>query len=122
MRARDTTAVDATVFVPTSANVSGVDAVLGHGKALVSFTIKDEHNLVLKHSTLDEGAVPVATALGVTGDSDIVFYWALPRERYAIACKRGKPFPVVGLNPDSTAPHRVQQYALCVPFDRHPGQ
>ena len=119
VRARDAAALAAAVFVPKAANYTGVDAVLGAGKALVNFTINLQHDLKLCNAAGTEGAVPVARALGVGDAEEIAFYWALPRERYEAACKARKSFRVI--SPPGAAGalmrRRIRQYALLVPFE-----
>ena len=52
-------------------------------------------------------------ALGVFGD--IEFYWLLPRERFLMACKAKKAFPVTRQQPGSA--RTVRQFFVCVPFE-----
>ena len=107
-------ALDATVFVPESTNYTAVDAVLGRGKALVNFTINVKHDIKLQHGERDdEGAAPVADALGT---SDITIYWALPRSRYEQVQRRRQPFAVIKPRGDAKAQRRVLQFAICVPL------
>jgi hypothetical protein len=106
--------LDATVFVPESANYTAVDAVLGRGKALVNFTINMKHDLKLQHSERDEeGAAPVADALG---NADVTMYWALPRSRFEQVQRRRQPFAVIKPRGDAKAQRRVLQFAICVPL------
>jgi hypothetical protein len=106
--------LDATVFVPESTNYTAVDAVLGRGKALVNFTINVKHDIKLQHGERDdEGAAPVADALGT---SDITIYWALPRSRYEQVQRRRQPFAVIKPRGDAKVQRRVLQFAICVPL------
>ena len=109
--------LDATVFVPEATNYTAVDAALGRGKALVNFTINVKHDLKLQHGERDdEGAAPVADALG---NADVTMYWALPRSRYEEVQRRRQPFAVIKPRGDAKAQHRVvRQYAICVPLGR----
>ena len=119
VHARDTAALEATVFVPTKTNFTAVDAVLGRGRALVNFTINRKHAIKLVHSKLsNEGAAPVAAALGLCsndGEGAFDFYWALPPDRYDAVCKQRAPLPVT----DQAKRPRiaVRQFALRVPFE-----
>ncbi len=103
-----------TLYTPTSPTFTAVDAVLP-GNILVNFTIDTKHDLKLygAGNKTGEGAVPVADALGVSGD--IVFYWVLPEESFRKACKSGKPFPVTGQLPGNA--RTVKQFFVCVPFE-----
>jgi hypothetical protein len=106
--------LDATVFVPESTNYTAVDAVLGRGKALVNFTVNVNHDIKLQHGERDdEGAAPVADALG---SSDITIYWALPPSRYEQVQRRRQPFAVIKPRGDAKAQRRVLQFAICVPL------
>ena len=116
MRARSVAAVDATICVPTTANYTAVDAVLGRGRALVNFTIDTSHELKLVHAARPgEGAAPVAAALGL---GEVDFYWVLPRTRYEAVCRSRKPFPVVAPTTTGVVLPRIRQFALCVPLAR----
>jgi hypothetical protein len=114
VRSLSTAELDATVFVPSTANYTAVDAVLGRGRALVNFTINTKHDFKLQHGERnDEGAAPVADALA---SADITIYWALPRTRYEQVRRRRQPFPVIKPRGGVKAPRRVRQYAMCVPL------
>jgi len=116
VRARDAAALAATIFVPRAANYTGVDAVLGDGKALVNFTINTAHDLKPAHATrTQEGPAALADVLGLSDGAELHFYWALPQGRYADMCKKGPPKNV--RLPLSRGGHVfVRQFALCVPF------
>ena len=108
----------ASIFVPTSGSFTAVDAVLGRDRALVNFTINIQHDLKLCNAAGTEGAIPVASALGMGKRDEIAFYWALPRERFEAACKARKPFRVTA-PPGAAgafARRRIRQYALLVPI------
>ena len=102
------------MYVPDRSTFTAVDAVLP-GNILVNFTVNVKHELKMygAENKSSEGAVPVADALGVSGD--IVFYWVLPEEGYRKACKAGKPFPVTGQRL-TDPPRKVKQFFVCVPF------
>jgi len=122
MRAHDAAAFAAAIFFPKATNYTGVDAVLGDGKALVNFTINTAHDLKPAHATrTQEGPAALAEALGYSDGAEIHFYWALPQGRYIDMCKKGPPRNVV--LPLSRGGHvSVRQFALCVPFGaRTPG-
>lgn len=106
-------ALDTTIFAPRSANFTAVDAVLGHGQALINFTVNVRHTLLRYNAAGTEGVEPVADALGL-GD-DVTFIWVLPRVRFNEACARG-PFPVSDA-PSALRSRRIAQYALCVSFE-----
>ena len=116
VRACDAAAFAASIFVPRAANYTGVDAVLGDGKALVNFTINTAHDLKPAHATrTQEGPAALADALGLSDGAELHFYWALPQGRYADMCKKG-PLKNVRL-PLSRGGHvSVRQFALCVHF------
>lgn len=103
-----------TMYTPASPNFTAVDAVLP-GNILANFTIDIKHELKMYGAAnkCGEGAVPVADALGVSGD--IVFYWVLPEASFKKACKSGKPFPVTGQQLPGN-PRTLKQYLVCVPF------
>lgn len=100
-----------TMFTPASPSFTAVDAVLP-GNILVNFTIDIRHEVRVygAGSKANEGAAPVADALGVPGD--IVFYWVLPTPSFKKACKAGKPFSVTGL-----CSRTLKQFFVCVPFE-----
>ena len=82
-------------------------------KALVNFTIDLKHDVKLQHGERnDEGAAPVADALGT---KDITILWALPRARYELVQRQRKPFAVKA-RAGAMAQRRVRQYAICVPL------
>ena len=120
---RGTAEMDASIFLPTSATFTAVDAVLGRGRALVNFTINLQHDLKLCNAAGTEGAIPVARALGVGEGDEIAFYWALPRRRFEAACKARKPFRVTAPPgaAGALAGRRIRQYALLVPFELRDG-
>ena len=120
---RGTAEMDASIFLPTSATFTAVDAVLGRGRALVNFTINLQHDLKLCNAAGTEGAIPVARALGVGEGDEIAFYWALPRRRFEAACKACKPFRVTAPPgaAGALAGRRIRQYALLVPFELRDG-
>ena len=116
LRGRDAAALAATIFVPKADNYTGVDAVLGDGKALVNFTINTAHDLKAAHATrVQEGPAALAGALGFAGGTEIHFYWALPQARYLEMCKKGASnsvrLPLAGGGEVT-----VRQFALCLPF------
>ena len=102
--------------MPKADNYTGVDAVLGDGKALVNFTINTAHDLKTAHATRKhEGPAALAGALGFNKGTEIHFYWALPQARYLEMCKNGAPtsvrLPLAGGGEVT-----VRQFALCLPF------
>ena len=101
-------------FTPSSPTFTAVDAVLP-GRRLANFTIDLKHELKMtgQASKGGEGVALVADALGISGE--IVFYWLLPRERFQMACKAKKAFPVTGQQPGSA--RTVRQFFVCVPFE-----
>ena len=105
------------LYAPSSGTFAGVDAVLPN-RALANFTINLEHTLLVrgKGSRRAEGAAPVAEALGLHGSKGeaVPFYWVLPPERFEAACRRGRPFPVVG---GGASEPSIRQFALCMPFE-----
>ena len=114
--ARDAAELAAAIFVPKATNYTGVDAILGDGKALVNFTINTAHDLKTAHATRpQEGPAALADALGFSDGAEIHFYWALPQSRYADMCKKGPPKNL--RLPLTRGGHvSVRQFALCVPF------
>jgi hypothetical protein len=116
VRGRNAAALAATIFVPKAANYTGVDAVLGDGKALVNFTINTAHDLKAAHAARkQEGPAALAGALGFAAGAEIHFYWALPQARYIERCRKGAPksvrLPLAGGGKVA-----VRQFALCLPF------
>ena len=116
VRARDAAALAATIFVPKATNYTGVDAVIGDGKALVNFTINTAHDFKPAHAAREhEGPAALAGALGFVDGAEIHFYWALPRARYLEMCRKGAPssvrLPLAGGGEVA-----VRQFALCLPF------
>jgi hypothetical protein len=121
VRARDAAALAASIFLPKAANYTGVDAVLGDGRALVNFTIDTAHDLKPAHSArAHEGPAALASALGYADGEEIRFYWVLPPSRYADMCRRGRPKKSVRLPLAGGGSVAVRQFALRVPFRAAP--
>ena len=86
-------------------------------KALVNCTTNVKHEIKMRglEKKSNEGVIPVAEALGISGD--VTYYWILPKPQFDEACKAGKPFVVK--DPSETLPGEtltVRQYFVCVPF------
>jgi len=116
LRARDAAALSSAIFVPRAANYTGVDAVLGDGRALVNFTIDTSHELKpSREGRALEGPSALADALGYVSGAEVSFYWVLPRDRYVERCKKSAP-KTKRLALQGGGSVSVRHFAICVPF------
>ena len=116
LRARDAAALSSAIFVPRAANYTGVDAVLGDGRALVNYTIDTSHELKpFREGRALEGPSALADALGYVNGTEISFYWVLPRHRYLERCKKSAP-KTQRLALQGGGSVSVRHFAICVPF------
>jgi hypothetical protein len=116
LRARDAAALSSAIFVPRAANYTGVDAVLGDGRALVNFTIDTSHELKpFREGRAREGPSALADALGYVSGAEVNFYWVLPRGRYLERCKKSAP-KTKRLALQGGGSVSVRHFAICVPF------
>jgi len=116
LRVRNASALAAAVFVPRASNYTGVDAVLGDGRALVNFTIDTSHELKpFREGRAREGPSALADALGYVSGAEVNFYWVLPRDRYLERCKKSAP-KTMRLDLQGGGSVSVRHFAICVPF------